>query len=208
MTDLERGIQALNLQLANLADDIILKDLKPRWDAIPEFDQKHLYDSDVKLWIACLRKERERLQSLLVQLLQSLHVVQAVPTPPITNKGWSVDELSSDQVMHNLSSLFDILLPESTIPAYVQLNTKVVGNTEVPFFLNQPTLLFWNLGFLNIDDLLSQCLSQRMTIMVGTSGTGKTRDIFEILTQRFGLFFTVHDYVIPGSPDFTNMLQR
>jgi tRNA splicing ligase len=44
--------------------------------------------------------------------------------------------------------------------------------------------------------------------MIGTSGCGKTRQIFEVLSKLFGIFFTISDSRIPGADDFTVMMMR
>ena len=72
----------------------------------------------------------------------------------------------------------------------------------------------------NLAGSISSCLPVLITrlsrfslvILLGTSGCGKTRTIFEYLTQKYGLYFTFkgsrEDQYIPGSADFQFFLER
>ena len=59
------------------------------------------------------------------------------------------------------------------------LRLRQIGGVDIPWFADRPPLLFWKLGSLDVDTLLYRCLNTELTIMVGTSGCGKTREIFE-----------------------------
>ncbi len=72
----------------------------------------------------------------------------------------------------------------------------------------------------NLSASISSCLTELSTrliqtclvILLGTSGCGKTRTIFEYLTKKYGLYFTFkgsrEDQYIPGSSDFQFFLER
>ena len=71
-----------------------------------------------------------------------------------------------------------------------------------------PSLLFWKLGELIVDQLKSLCLNKELAILIGTSGSGKTRQTFEVLCSIYGIYFTLTDGKNPGSSDLTKMLKR
>lgn len=60
--------------------------------------------------------------------------------------------------------------------------------------------------------LIKRLIRSSLVILLGTSGCGKTRTIFEYLTQKYGLYFTFkgsrEDQYIPGSADFQFFLER
>ncbi|KAJ3125479.1 WD repeat-containing protein 1 [Nowakowskiella sp. JEL0407] len=103
-----------------------------------------------------------------------------------------------NSVLPNLSKVREI----STL-SYLQL-----GDLQIPLYYTSVTLLFWKPGTYEVGELRRKCLENRITAIVGSSGCGKTRSIFDVLSQVFGLYFTHKDMNIPGSWDLSIALSR
>ncbi|KAJ3299599.1 hypothetical protein HDU76_006269 [Blyttiomyces sp. JEL0837] len=119
-------------------------------------------------------------------------------------KDWSVPECHVNEVNAELSSL-NLL---ANADEYFTLPEVSLGKTKVPFPMDGSSLLFWKLGTLSKQDsvqkCLERCLEQRLSVMLGTSGCGKTRTIYEVLSRVFGLYLTVSN----NKNDFTLGLAR
>ena len=80
-------------------------------------------------------------------------------------------------------------------------------HTGWPMALNEPLLLVHNLpekgkkGWTKSSDLMQE--GRRMTTILGTSGSGKTRLCFELLCQQYGIYFVAVPSDVLGSTDMS-----
>jgi hypothetical protein len=121
---------------------------------------------------------------------------------------WSIETIDFPPALDKLTQVGPWI---SELETLSRVSIENVDGVSVPCFRDsQASLLFWKLGSLNVDALLNRCVKEKVTIIIGTSGSGKTREIFEVLTRVYGLYFTLKEHVLsgPGSLDFTKMLQR
>ncbi|KAJ3378284.1 hypothetical protein HDU92_007509 [Lobulomyces angularis] len=79
---------------------------------------------------------------------------------------------------------------------------------------NKPSLLIDELGRFRssaLKPLKEKILNNEVIVLLGTSGCGKTRTIFEYLASNYGFFFTIKgssNDSMPGSSDFKEFLRK
>ena len=119
---------------------------------------------------------------------------------------WDVNttKLSLDSTLENIDcdniemNVFQIINING-----VEIRSIHIGNSAKPHLLidNLSVSISSCLPF-----LIKRLIRSSLVILLGTSGSGKTRTIFEYLTQKYGLYFTFkgsrEDQYIPGSADF------
>ena len=112
--------------------------------------------------------------------------VDVKPKPLLLNQ-WSVESIPVGDFDQNLRSL---LPSKDAINGLSTLRMVEFNGVQIPTFESlYPSLLFWKLGELNVDPLKSLCLNKELAIMIGTSGSGKTRQIFGVMFSLWNLFY-------------------
>ncbi|KAJ3117058.1 hypothetical protein HK098_006368 [Nowakowskiella sp. JEL0407] len=111
---------------------------------------------------------------------------------------WSIPSILITDFEDNLKKLLHV----SEFEQLKTLSYLTVGNIPIPSFASEKvTLLFWKLGTYDVVNLLQKCLSNQITVILGTSGCGKTRSIFDVLSLVYGLYFTSKEMNTPGATD-------
>jgi hypothetical protein len=148
-------------------------------------------------------------------------VIRLIPSPEFENEGiveqqqspprWSVAVKSMDDVFQEINSYLSTLDVESVslISNLIFQSKSGEGDVHLPLFdYTNPSILFWKLGSYDVMPLLQKCSHSELTVILGSSGSGKTRSVFEVLCKIYGIFFTVTDSNMPGTTDFNFMLDR
>ncbi|KAI8907866.1 hypothetical protein EDD86DRAFT_208340 [Gorgonomyces haynaldii] len=126
--------------------------------------------------------------------------------PPL-EKQWSGSDLPLDEVKQELYKLFNTCSFEEW-KNYCEIPIVTFKNVIYPWYQNSSALLFWKLGEYDVSDLLTRCTTDRIVAMIGTSGSGKTRSIYEVLTRVYGIYFVATTHSGPGAADFEYYRQR
>jgi hypothetical protein len=124
---------------------------------------------------------------------------------------WSIDEVDKDVVIQKVEStlinniqrfqLFDsrVYRPPIYQPGRQQPQSKAISRLYVPMVSGRPLLLLHNLprngsGGLVDTNYLATSLgpesSKRLAVILGASGSGKSRTVIELLCKKFGFYFT------------------
>jgi hypothetical protein len=115
------------------------------------------------------------------------------------NPKWSIYLKGFNQVQ---SEIENILPSFKKLLVDAELKFRDFHGTSLPTVDNKPEFLFWKLGELldKSAPLLNFLRSKHVVAIIGTSGCGKTRTIYEVLCSCYGLFVTC------GSPDFKYLM--
>ncbi|KAJ3214347.1 hypothetical protein HK099_006907 [Clydaea vesicula] len=130
---------------------------------------------------------------------------QLLGKPPLTSL--STDILDFDTVTKQLNLLFSKCKFDAIISYMEKTETKVDS-------CNKPSLLIDELGRFRssaLKPLKEKILNNEVIVLLGTSGCGKTRTIFEYLATDYGFFFTIKgssNDSMPGSSDFKEFLKK
>jgi hypothetical protein len=145
-------------------------------------------------------------QRTIVVMVENEMDIDSVSVQNSLNCSWSVDSLFKDEVHANLANLMPA---REIIESFAALTYRNINGIQIPCFDGEkPTILFWKLGELNVDQLQKECLNRNLTVIIGASGSGKTRQTFEVLCKVYGVHFTMSDSRIPGSLDFSIMIKK
>jgi hypothetical protein len=105
----------------------------------------------------------------------------------------------------SLDELLTELIPDPTsLFEKCRILTLRIDTVDIPVTGESPNLLFWNLGEIenyDIDRLKAIIQDKIRGVIIGTSGCGKTRTIFETLCKTYGLYFNMKKSM-EGNLDF------
>jgi hypothetical protein len=114
----------------------------------------------------------------------------------------TLNHINCDTIVSNLYRTIKV--------GQIEIRTIILVNNE-----ENPHLLINNLSSHiseTLVNLTNSIKSSNLLVLLGTSGCGKTRTIFEYLSSHFGFYFTFkgsrEDQYIPGSSDFQFFLNR
>ena len=143
--------------------------------------------------------------------------MEGIERPPLNKlwpiqDNWGIDAVKSllDQTLVQIdcTNITSKLFREMKINQ-IDIRCIRVNNRD------KPHLLIDNLSrhiSETLDGLIERISSSNLLVLLGTSGCGKTRTIFEYLSNHYGFYFTVKgsrvDQYIPGSSDFQYFLER
>ncbi|OZJ03664.1 hypothetical protein BZG36_03526 [Bifiguratus adelaidae] len=156
-------------------------------------------------------------------------VVVPATGPPATEPRWSIDEEHQDIILQEvgefLASSFErlrqfdsrrFLLPRYE-PNPQHSEYRAISSLNIPRLLGKPSLLMHNLprngtgGVVDVQGFTNSLESgHQLGVIVGASGSGKSRTAIEILCRHFGFYFTCatggtqHAF---GSKDMQYMLE-
>ncbi|KAJ3376888.1 hypothetical protein HDU92_008905 [Lobulomyces angularis] len=135
-------------------------------------------------------------------------VVPSDDKPAPLLKNWSFEIWEKPRVVENLEEKFKFIEVDVN-----KILFTVDGIKRHPE--NLPHLLIDDLGTVQSKCLesLSSCVANpknRVTFILGSSGCGKTRTIFEYLYQHYGIFLTYKNSgtQLPGSMDLNYVIER
>lgn len=131
---------------------------------------------------------------------------------------WSKKDLSSDQVFFNCK---DFIGSQDYVTAAFekcrkkQLSYETININGIPVVVKpEPSLLLTQMTDVfdaeTSNELTCRLQEHDFVVMYGTSGSGKTRLILEILAQRIGFYFVSHQDLQGkfGSEDMQNMFSK
>jgi hypothetical protein len=122
-----------------------------------------------------------------------------------SNPKWSVYVKGFSQV----ESEIEKFLPSfKNLLVDAELKFKEVHGVSIPAAGDKPLFMFWRLGELDKSGLLNFLRNKDIVAIIGTSGCGKTRSIYELLCSCYGLFFTCEGDTVPlsGGSDFKYLM--
>ena len=216
----------------------IWKSISPRYSnvTLPAcinalYDSKQLYD---QLKASHRRKNYEKIRSLgelsvfyVPRVDSEVFLIASLTAAPlrVATPGPSVEEtliasLSALKPRMALLVQGELNLPTWTPPASLasQLDSRTVSylvDLQLPCLGDSPHVLLHELGYFSRDPDLQKRVQNlfipdtpRDTIIVNTSGSGKTRLLLEGLCQHWGFYFTSQvDSSLIGSKDLQNAIE-
>jgi hypothetical protein len=119
-------------------------------------------------------------------------------------RGWSVRSQKKAYVLKQIQMRIGCFIQNPIV-------TRHPLFAKIPIFNKEPNLLFNNLGSLNTAQL-EACFTPLTSLLafIGTSGCGKTRMIFELMCNVYGIYISLDNPAckLPGSKDFNYLFER
>lgn len=150
-------------------------------------------------------------------VLTALDAMEGIERPPL-NKLWSIEDIwELDRAKTSLNQTLEhIDCDNITSNVFRTINVNQIDIRSIRVNnMDKPHLLIDNLSrhiSQTLDGLIERISSSNLLVLLGTSGCGKTRTIFEYLFSHYGFYFTFkgsrEDQYIPGSSDFQYFLER
>jgi hypothetical protein len=138
----------------------------------------------------------------LAQTEDMVNSSQNLSSPPLSDGGSSGK--SGDYIKSLLPH--QNFLNDISVLEYRKCGDSAV---PVPFFKNEPAMIFWGLGKSEHKNLLEKTkITGDVLPMLGSSGSCKTHECFMVLSSVYGLFLSCKGYrkAQPGSNDFENIV--
>ncbi|PKK57001.1 hypothetical protein RhiirC2_858389, partial [Rhizophagus irregularis] len=161
-------------------------------------------------------------------IVSNIHIIAIIPATDSLE--WSIDLSDTSTVVSNVDAILSdfrelfkrccceklklpIFKPDKAHPYYNAIRDLQIPSN--PKYKQRPLLLMNDLPTINGNDGLTDTtvledLSQIKEIMIvmGTSGSGKTRTLIELLCKKYGIYFTGLVKENPGSGDLRMMIDH